>query len=121
MPEDPFSDGPFQYLKTDTGVVIYSLGEDGQDDGGLSQREVREQAEAAGDRWPEGGWDLPFRLLNVGLRGAERLTFRDEVMKSEIDLETLEACGFSRERLREFGFDARDIEDLAIRAGPSGR
>ena len=34
LPVDPFTDKPFRYVRTDTGYVLYSVGENGDDDGG---------------------------------------------------------------------------------------
>jgi len=34
LPVDPYSDGPFVYKKTDSGFLLYSLGENLKDDGG---------------------------------------------------------------------------------------
>jgi hypothetical protein len=34
VPQDPFSDGPLRYLKTESDYVLYSIGPNGVDDGG---------------------------------------------------------------------------------------
>ena len=34
LPVDPFGDGPFHYRRTDDGFLLYSVGVNGQDDGG---------------------------------------------------------------------------------------
>lgn len=36
VPTDPFSDGPLRYHRTDTGYVVYSVGPNGDDDGGAA-------------------------------------------------------------------------------------
>jgi len=120
VPEDPFSEGPLRYRKTDIGVVVYSVGPDGQDNKGLPEDEFFRPARAPEGSGPEEGRDLPFRLLNVELRGAETLTFRDEIMGSNLDLEALEACGFGSDRLRELGLTEEDIEKLRPIEGPFG-
>lgn len=44
VPRDLFGEGPVKYRKTDTGYMIYSVGEDREDDGGLEfTRETNEQ------------------------------------------------------------------------------
>jgi len=35
IPIDPITDGPFAYHSTDAGYVLYSHGEDGQDDNAM--------------------------------------------------------------------------------------
>ena len=37
-PIDPFDGGPFRFKKLSRGYVVYSVGPDGKDDGGLEQR-----------------------------------------------------------------------------------
>lgn len=72
LPNDPHTGGPLKYLRVDDGVIIYSTGKDGQDDGGnLSQRN-------------EPGTDLGFRLWDVPSRRAAPLR---RVMKDEDDRE----------------------------------
>ncbi len=110
VPQDPFSDGAIRYEKTVGGVVVYSVGEDGKDHGGLSQDEVLEQREPQEDE-PE-DWDLPFRLLNPELRGARTRTFREEVMESGLGMEGIEVVGFTEEKLLELGFTQEDLEEL---------
>jgi len=34
VPKDPFDDKELRYKKLETGFVVYSIGEDGNDDGG---------------------------------------------------------------------------------------
>ena len=34
VPPDPFDGEPLRYARTDEGYVLYSIGEDGEDDGG---------------------------------------------------------------------------------------
>lgn len=60
VPLDPFDGKTLRLVQTDEGIVIYSIGENGLDDGG---RLVREQT--PGPRMP----DVGFRLLHPGHRG----------------------------------------------------
>ncbi len=60
VPADPFTGGGLGYAHTGDGVVIYSVGTDGMDDGG---RPVSPGGE-------EEGTDLTFRLLDADGRGA---------------------------------------------------
>ncbi len=58
VPLDPFDGEPLRYRRTDAGVVIYSVGEDGRDDGG--------DANPPPDSWVPRDvvfalWDLPRR------------------------------------------------------------
>lgn len=108
VPEDPFSDRPLYYVKADTGVALYSVGPDGQDDGGVSQDQAFESAGYAVDE----GWDIPFRLLNPELRGARTLTFREEIMASGLDVAELEEAGFTREKLEALGLTPDDLREL---------
>jgi hypothetical protein len=57
VPLDPFDGKPLRYLVSDEGIVIYSIGDDGTDDGGAIARE--------NDRRPT---DVGFRLLAPELR-----------------------------------------------------
>ena len=74
VPEDPFRQGTLRYARTDDGVVVYSVGLDGTDDGGLTRAAAEE---AAGEVLAE-GWDIVFRLLAPERRGARQLTFDAE-------------------------------------------
>jgi hypothetical protein len=108
LPEDPFTGGALCYQHRADGVVVYSVGLDGQDNGGITRTEAME---AAGD-YVEEGWDIPFRLLNPELRGARSMTFRDEVTGTGMDPEELAEAGFPRERLLELGFAEEDLAKL---------
>ncbi len=113
VPEDPFSDTRIQYKRTGTGVVVYSVGPDGQDDGGTSLEEARKLA--GEDGYLEEGWDLPFRLLNPELRGARALTFLEEILASGIDRLDLDHGGLTREKLAELGLTEADLRKLGYR------
>src|SRR5262249_47715700 len=58
VPLDPFDGQPLRFRRTDAGAVVYSVGEDGRDDGGDPSRP------------PDGGAqrDVVFRLWNVDQR-----------------------------------------------------
>jgi hypothetical protein len=58
VPLDPFDGAPLRYRRTDDGVVVYSVGEDGRDDGGDANPP------------PNGGWppDVVFTLWDVARR-----------------------------------------------------
>ena len=57
IPTDPFTASPLLYKMTDEGCVIYSVGQDGKDDGGIEF-----ETDADGRR-KSARLDLPFRLL----------------------------------------------------------
>ncbi len=113
VPEDPFSDGAIRYLRTEGGVVLYSVGPDGTDEQGLSREEAERAAEGSWNATPAS--DLPFRLLDPERRGAKTYTFHDEIMDSSLDLETLEVFGFGTVELEKLGFSVEDIETLGYR------
>jgi hypothetical protein len=58
VPLDPYDGAPLRYRRLDDGVVIYSVGLDGKDDGGNLNR----------DRPMDPGTDLGFRLWDVARR-----------------------------------------------------
>ncbi len=60
VPLDPFDGQPLRYRRTDTGIIIYSIGEDGYDNEGY--------VEVAGKPGKQGP-DIGFRLLDPELRG----------------------------------------------------
>lgn len=113
VPEDPFSDTRIQYKRTGTGVVVYSVGPDGQDDGGTSLEEARKLA--GEDGYLDEGWDLPFRLLNPELRGARALTFLEEILATGINRSDLDHGGLTREKLAELGLTEADLRKLGYR------
>ncbi len=109
-PEDPYSEAKLLYRRADDGVLVYSVGPDGVDDGGVPP----ERAGLSG--WRRGrGWDLPFRLLDAERRGAVTLEFRQEVMGSELGLGFLGQLGFDGRRLRELGLTEEDLAHLRER------
>ncbi len=113
VPDDPFCEEKIRYRRTEDGVVIYSVGPDGQDDEATTHAEANDPLDYAGST--ESGWDIPFGLLDPELRGARTLTFRDEVMDSELPLEALEEAGYTKEKLRALGFSEADIRELGWR------
>lgn len=76
VPEDSFSDTTLLYRRTDDGVVVYSVGPDGKDDGGAA-----DDASQAPN-----GTDLAFHLFNPELRRARRLTADEEAFYGGRDL-----------------------------------
>jgi hypothetical protein len=104
VPDDPFCDDKIRYRRTEDGVVVYSVGPDGQDDNGTPQEEATDAR-----------YDVTFRLLDPELRGARTLTFRDEVMDTGLRLEDLEGAGYSAEKLQALGFTEDDIRELGWR------
>jgi len=71
VPQDPFADGPVGYVQAAGGAIVYSVGPNGQYDGGHSIDEAR----AAGQ---PGAYDLTFRLLDPDQRGTRQAPFEDE-------------------------------------------
>jgi len=101
VPDDPFCQDKIRYRRTEDGVVVYSVGPDGQDDGGRPHEEP-----------PDDRCDISFRLLDPELRGARTLTFRDEVMDTGLKLQDLEDAGYTKEKLQALGFSEDDIREL---------
>jgi hypothetical protein len=58
VPIDPYNGGPLRYRRLEDGVVVYSVGPDGQDDGGKIVRRGN----------PPSGADIGFRLWDGGHR-----------------------------------------------------
>jgi ABC-type transport system involved in multi-copper enzyme maturation permease subunit len=62
VPKDPYTSLPFRFRRLPDGVVIYSVGPDGQDDGGRIDREnIKLKLDPATAR----GWDVGVRLWDV--------------------------------------------------------
>src|SRR5262249_56463092 len=57
VPLDPLDGKPLKYARRDDGVTVYSVGPDGEDDGGNVT-----------GKWHEKGSDWGFRLWDVGRR-----------------------------------------------------
>src|SRR5207244_12392963 len=55
LPSDPYNGSPLKYRRLDAGVVIYSVGPDGQDDGGNLDRQNPTAS----------GTDIGFQLWDV--------------------------------------------------------
>ena len=49
VPKDPFDDKELRYKKLDTGFVVYSIGEDGNDDGGKERPRKRPRPSGPAD------------------------------------------------------------------------
>jgi hypothetical protein len=108
VPEDPFTGAPLGYLPREDGVIIYSAGPDGWDDGGM------DQVLDANGEIPDEGWDMLFRLLNPDLRGAHTMAPRDELMRVQggLNAKDLAQIGFPLKRLLELGLTDEDIWQL---------
>ncbi|MFO7955609.1 MAG: hypothetical protein R6X33_00730 [Candidatus Brocadiia bacterium] len=98
VPEDPFSSGKLLYRRTDGGVVLYSVGPDGQDNEGRGREEMEAEA---GPRTEQ--YDIRFRLLDPERRGAETSSFLRDLDESGIEMQTLEEAGITRDDLRTLG------------------
>jgi hypothetical protein len=61
-PVDPFDEKPLRYLRDEEGVIVYSVGEDGVDDGGEVRRQSGSRIAAP---------DVGFRFFDPELRGFE--------------------------------------------------
>ena len=59
VPLDPFDGAPLRYKRLDRGFLVYSVGEDGKDDGG--KREPPKETRNSGETW-----DLVFRVERQG-------------------------------------------------------
>lgn len=117
VPEDPFSEAVLLYARTLDGAVVYSVGQDGFDDGGNDP-----------DRdWQAGGTDIRFRLLDPELRGArelgpdENLGLRGRTLL-HVAAERGDLDGVAR--LLDHGADPNTVDDdgwtptgLAVKAG----
>ena len=57
VPLDPYDAAPLRYRRVDEGVVVYSLGPDGEDKGGKLEKDPSKAST-----------DLGFRLWNVPQR-----------------------------------------------------
>jgi hypothetical protein len=58
VPTDPYDGKPLRYRRLDDGVVVYSIGRDGKDDGGKLDRNDQLRA----------GIDFGFQLWDVNRR-----------------------------------------------------
>jgi hypothetical protein len=131
VPQDPYGDGTLVYRKTDTGCIVYSIGPDDKDQGGLSEAEAMPKLRAAYDAWSKGdflwaipdvhgipppppldAYDLPFRLLNPELRGAKTMAFRDEVLDAKLPMKDLQAAGLDEPALKRLGLTQDDLNKL---------
>ncbi len=125
VPQDPYSDTTLICRRTDTGCIVYSIGPDDKDQGGISEAEAMPKLKEARKWWSESGWllgeaepppldayDLPFRLLDPELRGAKTATFRDEVLGSGVSLDDLKEAGLDEDALRHAGLTDDDLKKL---------
>jgi hypothetical protein len=107
VPLDPLSDGTIRYVVQDRGVVLYSLGVDGLDDGGLGERDV--PAPRVGELRR---CDRVFSLLDPEVRGARQFAFREEALARPIRLREFRMEGLTDDDLRELGLDEGDFYRL---------
>jgi type II secretory pathway pseudopilin PulG len=61
VPKDPFDGKDLRYKKLETGFVVYSIGEDGDDDGGKERPRKRTA--------PPAPWDVTFIVLRKESQG----------------------------------------------------
>jgi hypothetical protein len=59
---DPFSGGPYVFKTESNGFVLYSVGEDKRDDGGITREEADEGGMVLGPDSPYRGYDYPVRV-----------------------------------------------------------
>ena len=116
VPTDPFTGAALTYKVDERGVLLYSLGDNGEDDGGNPPPE--------GYRRPWGGlppdWDIPFRLLDPELRGATR-TYGRDIAASQVTLSQLMQEGIDKDDLKELGLTEDEIDSLDRPGGGSWR
>lgn len=98
VPKDPFSDGRLLYRRTERGVVLYSVGRDGQDNEGRGREEMEAES---GPRTKE--HDIRFRLLDPERRGADTSSFLRDLDESGTQMQKLEEAGITRDDLRALG------------------
>ena len=55
LPADPFGRGPLTYKRTDDGFLLYSWGENLQDDGGRREKDKGTDSMGNANRWANGG------------------------------------------------------------------
>ncbi len=108
VPDDYFDVGKLHYVRTDRGVRVYSIGPDGQDNGG----KTREEAHQAGLSEDGDIHDVVFRLLDPELRGAKTGTFREEVVGTGVSPSQLKAAGLDEDALKGAGLTDDDLEKL---------
>jgi len=109
VPEDPFSDGKIRYVLTDTGVVLYSVGADGEDDGGRGHEEMKAELGPRTDKA-----DIRFRLLDPDRRGAKTTTLREDLTESGLELEDLEKAGITKEDLQALGLSPEALRQAEL-------
>jgi len=125
LPPDPFTEAPLVYRRTNEGILLYSVGQDGKDDKGLPAEEA---VRRAGTLFVGEGWDLPLRVLDPQLRGAQQAALRDELMDFSLYsalpgyvapsvypgliLSDLRKVGLGTGDLKGLGLTDQDLEEL---------
>jgi hypothetical protein len=64
VPRDPFDNEVLRYIKHDDGYTVYTIGEDGIDNGGLSKEQIIEKT---GEEHPK-EYDWPFTVQRQSLK-----------------------------------------------------
>ncbi len=100
VPIDPYSGREVLYRRTSDGVVVYSVGPNGRDDGGVGL------ARTAGNVYDF--LDLPFRLLDADKRPLRTTTFREEPKTLGI----LEKLGMTEADMIKAGLTKEEIQEL---------
>ncbi len=75
LPVDPFGDGPIRFARRPEGLVVYSVGPDGQDDGGNLDSRYR--------RPPTRGFDWGYRLWDPDQRRQPAPELPENVFQSD--------------------------------------
>jgi len=107
VPDDPFCENKIRYRRTVDGVVVYSIGPNGRDDGGRTR-----MFQSIGFLINP---DIPFRLLDPELRGARTLTFYEELLDSEWAEPFLGELGYTKDDARALGLSEEQIRELRSR------
>jgi hypothetical protein len=95
VPDDRYGNGPLKYRREDGGAVVWSIGEDGKDDGGVPQWDVETDYDYRGDRSIRLGSARPLRL-RVGQSATDpRVLAMLQYIEDDYFLEAFQAPGES--------------------------
>jgi hypothetical protein len=72
LPLDPFVDKPFRYQQTDDGYLLYSLGKNAKDDGGMEDVDDWQNTDDLSTTWKFEDWNEIERELRDGWDEARR-------------------------------------------------
>jgi hypothetical protein len=110
---DPVTGGSLCYVRTDEGVLIYSVGPDGVDDGSVTE----EQRVAVGEEEVNAQTcDISFCLFDPKRRGTVQQTFAEWVRASDI----IHDLGFDTEELRQMDLTDGDLRSLGLERPVTG-